>query len=135
VDWKFEAVMLPVADIDRAKAFYEQAGFNCDVDHEPNEAFRVVQFTPPGSACSVLFGRGLGEDTPGTVRGMHLVVYDVEAACKELTARGIEVSEIHHFDNGERKPGPHPEHIDFGTYSSFDDPDGNGWVLQERRSR
>jgi catechol 2,3-dioxygenase-like lactoylglutathione lyase family enzyme len=134
VDWKLEVVVLPVADVDRAKAFYaDQVGFALDVDHQASEAFRVVQLTPPGSACSIVFGTGISGDPPGSVHGLHLVVPDVEAACAELSGRGVDVGEIHHFDAGARVPGPHPEHADYGTFSSFDDPDGNGWVLQERR--
>jgi catechol 2,3-dioxygenase-like lactoylglutathione lyase family enzyme len=130
---KLELVILPVADVDRAKKFYEeQAGFNVDVDHRAGESFRVVQVTPPGSACSVTFGTGIGSDMPpGSVHGLHLIVSDVETACRELAARGVEVGPIHHFEAGASVDGPDPAHADYGTFSSFRDPDGNTWVLQE----
>ena len=133
MDWKLEVVILPVADVDRAKNFYaEQVGFKVDVDHRAGETFRVVQVTPPGSACSVTFGTGIGSDMrPGSVHGLHLIVNDVDAACRELTARGVEVGPIHHFESGTSVEGPDPEHADYGTFSSFRDPDGNTWVLQE----
>jgi catechol 2,3-dioxygenase-like lactoylglutathione lyase family enzyme len=136
MDYKFELVIIPVADVDRAKAFYaDRLGFHLDVDHHPNDQFRVVQFTPPGSACSVSFGIGLTETAPGTVQGMHLVVSDIEAACAELAGRGVELGELHHFVDGERRPGADPDHTDFNSFSGFADPDGNGWVLQERDHR
>jgi catechol 2,3-dioxygenase-like lactoylglutathione lyase family enzyme len=133
MDWKLELVILPVSDVDRAKDFYsEQVGFNVDVDHRAGEHFRVVQLTPPGSACSVTIGVGLGSDMqPGSVHGLHLIVSDVEAACRELAARGVEHGPIHHFEDGTSVDGPDPAHADYGTFSSFHDPDGNTWVLQE----
>jgi catechol 2,3-dioxygenase-like lactoylglutathione lyase family enzyme len=134
MDWKLEVVILPVADVDRAKRFYtEQVGFSLDTDFQPNEHFRVVQMTPPGSACSVTLGIGIGDVPPGYARGMHLVVSDIAQACEELSSRGVEVSPIHHFVNGEQRPGPHPEHENYNSFSSFADPDGNTWILQERR--
>jgi len=133
MDYKFELVIIPVADIDRAKAFYaDKLGFHLDVDHDASEAFRVVQFTPPGSACSVSFGRGLTDTEPGTVKGMHLVVRDVEAAHAELSGRGVDMGPLHCFVDGEERPGVDPDHTDFNTFASFADPDGNVWVLQER---
>jgi catechol 2,3-dioxygenase-like lactoylglutathione lyase family enzyme len=137
VEYKLELVLIPVSDVDRAKAFYmDQAGFRLDVDTSPAEEFRVVQLTPPGSACSITIGRGLSDAAPGSYRGTHLVVTDIEAARAELVARGVEVSEIRHFDRsaGEWRPGPDPEHSDYNSFADFRDPDGNGWVLQERRS-
>jgi catechol 2,3-dioxygenase-like lactoylglutathione lyase family enzyme len=134
MDWKLEVVLLPVADVDRAKEFYiERAGFHLDVDHRAGDSFRVVQLTPHGSACSVTFGDGLGAGVPGSVRGLHLVVDDIEAAQAELAGRGVEVSEIQHFEAGEPRPGPHPQRADFGSYVFFADPDGNSWAVQEVR--
>jgi catechol 2,3-dioxygenase-like lactoylglutathione lyase family enzyme len=133
MDLKLEAIVLPVSDVDRAKAFYEQAGFNLDVDHQPNEEFRVVQFTPPGSPCSIVFGKGVSSVTPGSAQGLHLVVTDVEATRADLVGRGIDVSEPYHFGPNGQEPGVDPQHANFATYASFSDPDGNGWLLQERR--
>ena len=134
MDLKLELVVIPVADVDRAKAFYsEQAGFAVDVDTSPNENFRIVQLTPPGSACSITVGKGLTEAEPGSYKGIHLVVSDIEAARSELVGRGVDVSEIRHFDReaGEWKPGPDPERADYNSFADFADPDGNTWVLQE----
>ncbi|MDY7103717.1 MAG: VOC family protein [Actinomycetota bacterium] len=129
---KLEVVVLPVSDVDRAKAFYEQVGFHCDVDHQAGDEFRVVQFTPPGSACSVTFGVGIGADgEPGSVHGLHLVVDDIEKACAELVDRGIDVSEPFHFGPEGRTPGVDPERRRYGSFATFSDPDGNGWLLQE----
>ncbi|CAN5297092.1 hypothetical protein BH20ACT24_BH20ACT24_18520 [soil metagenome] len=97
------------------------------------EGFRVVQLTPPGSACSIGIGTGITEATPGSVRGMHLVVGDIEAAHRELTERGVDVSEIRHVSDGEWTPGPHPKHEPYNSFADFRDPDGNVWVLQEVR--
>jgi catechol 2,3-dioxygenase-like lactoylglutathione lyase family enzyme len=136
VDFKLELVLLPVSDVDRAKAFYtEQAGFRLDVDTSPVEGFRVVQMTPPGSACSITVGTGLTDAAPGCYRGTHLVVTDIEAARVELVSRGVAVSEIRHFDReaGEWRPGADPNHADYGSFADFADPDGNTWVLQEVR--
>jgi catechol 2,3-dioxygenase-like lactoylglutathione lyase family enzyme len=137
VDFKLELVLIPVSDVDRAKAFYmEKAGFQLDVDTSPTEEFRVVQLTPPGSACSITIGTGLTDAAPGSYRGTHLVVGDIEAARAELVARGVEVSEIRHFDRaaGEWRPGPDPGHANYNSFADFRDPDGNTWVLQERRT-
>ena len=132
MDMRVEVVMIPVSDVDRAKAFYEKAGFHLDVDHEMGDTFRVVQFTPPGSACSITFGKGLGHDmVPGSIRGIHLVVSDIVAAHKELTEAGIEVADVFHFENGQRTPGPDPQREKFNSFSDFADPDGNTFVLQE----
>jgi predicted enzyme related to lactoylglutathione lyase len=133
MDLKLEAIVLPVTDVDRAKAFYEQAGFNLDVDHQASDEFRVVQFTPPGSACSIVFGKGLSSVTPGSAQGLHLVVNDVEATRAGLVERGVEVSEPYHFGPNGQEPGVDPQHANYATYASFTDPDGNGWLLQERR--
>ena len=134
MDFKLELVLLPVADVDRAKAFYaEKAGFHLDIDHRAGDNFRVVQFTPPGSACSISFGIGIVDTTPGSVKGMHLVVSDIEAARSELVGRGVEVSEIRHMGEGGWETGPDPAHRDYGSFADFADPDGNTWVLQEVR--
>jgi catechol 2,3-dioxygenase-like lactoylglutathione lyase family enzyme len=132
MDWKLEVIVIPVSDVDRAKAFYgEQLGFRLDVDHAPSDAFRVVQFTPPGSACSITFGVGLSQVKPGTYQGIHLVVNDIEAAHAFLVKRGVECSEPFHFGPEGQAAGVDPERRDFGSYVSFADPDGNGWLVQE----
>jgi catechol 2,3-dioxygenase-like lactoylglutathione lyase family enzyme len=133
MDWKLELVLIPVSDVDRAKAFYlERAGFNLEVDTTVGDAFRVVQLTPSGSACSIALGTGITDAAPGSVRGTHLVVNDIEAARAQLIERGVEVSEIRHLESGEWTPGPHPERLDYQSFADFSDPDGNTWVLQER---
>ncbi|HZD02593.1 MAG TPA: glyoxalase superfamily protein [Actinomycetes bacterium] len=133
MDLKLELVLIPVSDVDRAKAFYvERAGFNLDVDHRAGEAFRVVQMTPPGSACSIAVGTGITDAAPGSVRGTHLVVSDIEAVRAELLGRGVDVGEIRHLESGGWVPGPDPERRDYGSFAGFSDPDGNSWVLQER---
>ena len=134
MDFKLELVLLPVSDIDRAKAFYtEQVGFGLDVDVQPNDEFRVVQMTPPGSACSITIGKGITDAEPGSVRGTHLVVKDIAAARAELRDRGVEVSEIRHMGPDGWLPGPDPEHADYNSFADFRDPDGNSWVLHEVR--
>ena len=136
MDFKYELTVVPVSDVDRAKEFYEQRlGFNVDVDHRAGESFRVVQLTPPGSAASITIGTGISSATPGSYQGMHLVVADVEAARDELTDRGVEVSEPFHFGPEGQTTGLHPERADYGTFASFADPDGNGWLIQEVRQR
>jgi catechol 2,3-dioxygenase-like lactoylglutathione lyase family enzyme len=132
VDFKLELVVVPVSDVDRAKEFYtDRAGFTLDVDHRAGETFRVVQLTPPGSACSITIGTGLTPTAPGSYQGLHLVVTDIEAARAELVGRGVEVSEPFHFGAEGQASGLHPERADYGTYLSFSDPDGNGWLVQE----
>ena len=133
MDLKLELVLVPVSDVDRAKAFYEQAGFKVDVDHRAGEDFRVVQLTPPGSACSISVGTGITKAAPGSAQGMHLVVSDIEAARAELVGRGVDVSEIRHLGPSGWVPGPDPEHRDYDSFADFSDPDGNTWVLQEVR--
>jgi catechol 2,3-dioxygenase-like lactoylglutathione lyase family enzyme len=133
VDLKLELVLIPVSDVDRAKTFYvEKVGFNLDVDHRPSETFRVVQMTPPGSACSITVGTGITDATPGSVRGTHLVVSDIEVARAELLDRAVDVSEIRHLESSGWVPGPHPDRSDYESFADFSDPDGNTWVLQER---
>jgi catechol 2,3-dioxygenase-like lactoylglutathione lyase family enzyme len=132
VDYKLELVLIPVSDVDRAKEFYvEKCGFTLDVDHQPNDQFRVVQITPPGSACSLTIGKGLSEAAPGSYRGTHLVVTDIVAAREELVGRGVSVSEIRHMTPGGWQPGPDPARSDYGSFADFSDPDGNTWVVQE----
>ena len=132
MDFKLELVLIPVSDVDRAKQFYEErCGFELDVDHQPNDEFRVVQLTPPGSACSLTFGIGITDAAPGTYRGTHLVVTDIEAARTELVGRGVEVSEIRHMTPDGWQPGRDPNRADYNSFADFSDPDGNTWVLQE----
>jgi catechol 2,3-dioxygenase-like lactoylglutathione lyase family enzyme len=135
VDLKLELIVLPVTDVDRAKAFYEQAGFRLDVDHRAGDTFRVVQLTPPGSECSITIGTGLTPSAPGSAQGLHLIVTDIEEARADLVAKGIDVSEPFHFGPEGKADGVDPERRDYGTFASFTDPDGNGWLLQEVRSR
>jgi catechol 2,3-dioxygenase-like lactoylglutathione lyase family enzyme len=136
MDWKIEVVILPVADVDRAKAFYtDQCGFHLDVDHRAGEQFRVVQLTPPGSACSVTVGLGLTDAAPGSTRGLHLVVADLERAHRELLGRGVPVSDIRHMTAQGWAPGIDPEHASHNSFADFADPDGNTWVLQEAGPR
>jgi len=132
MDFKLELVLIPVTDVDRAKRFYvDTCGFTLDVDHQPNDAFRVVQVTPPGSACSLTFGIGITEAAPGSYRGTHLVVTDIEAARAELAERGVDIGEIRHMTPDGWQPGADPEHSDYNSFADFSDPDGNTWVLQE----
>ena len=130
MDYTLEVVVVPVSDIDRAKQFYsEQVGFVVDVDHQPNDEFRVVQMTPPGSGCSVTIGKGLAAMEPGSLQGLQLCVVDIEAAHAELAARGVPVSPIQHHDGAnfvEGKGGP------WNSFIFFKDPDGNGWAIQEK---
>jgi catechol 2,3-dioxygenase-like lactoylglutathione lyase family enzyme len=134
MDLKLELVLIPVSDVDRAKAFYtKKAGFTLDVDHQPSEEFRVVQMTPPGSACSITIGVGITNAEPGSYRSTHLVVEDIVAAREELVARGVEVSDVRHMGENGWAPGPDPEHSDYASFADFQDPDGNSWVLQEVR--
>ncbi len=130
MEWKLEVVVLPVADMDRAKAFYsDKVGFTVDVDHRAGEDFRVIQLTPPGSACSVTLMRN--EEAAGSVQGLHLVVPDIEAARADLAGRGAEISDFFHFGPGGQVPGLDPNRVKYGSYFSFTDPDGNGWLVQE----
>jgi catechol 2,3-dioxygenase-like lactoylglutathione lyase family enzyme len=131
VEMRLEVIVIPVADVDRAKEFYEQrAGFTLDVDHRAGD-FRVVQLTPPGSYCSISFGTGLGIDDDRPLKGMHLVVTDIETAVAELSGRGVETEAIRHMGTDGWVDGPDPGHGDYATFSGFSDPYGNGWVLQE----
>jgi catechol 2,3-dioxygenase-like lactoylglutathione lyase family enzyme len=143
VDMKLEVVVIPVSDVDRAKRFYIELGWRLDVDIAKDDQFRVVHFTPPGSQCSILFGKGVTAQDPGSAQGLHLIVSDVDAARAELVERGIEVSEVfhdvgglfHHAGEEGRVSGPHPARRSYGSFASFSDPDGNGWVFQEVTAR
>ncbi|HEX6286256.1 MAG TPA: VOC family protein [Acidimicrobiia bacterium] len=130
-EMRLEVIVLPVTDVDRAKAFYERLGFHLDVDHQAGEGFRVVQFTPPGSDCSITFGVGLGEVTSTPVKGIHLCVADIEETVAELEDRGVEVAPIRHMGANGWEDGPDPGRRKYFSYSFFKDPDDNGWVIQE----
>jgi catechol 2,3-dioxygenase-like lactoylglutathione lyase family enzyme len=144
VDMKLEIVVIPVSDVDRAKEFYERLGWRLDADFDNGKDFRVIQFTPPGSGCSVIFGKSVTAAAPGSAQGLYLIVSDIEAARKELLGRGIEISEVFHDAGGVyagpdepylfgklRARGPDPEHRSYRSFASFHDPDGNGWLFQE----
>lgn len=139
MDMKLEVLVLPVTDVDRAKAFYEQAGFRVDADFAISPELRIVQVTPPGSPASIIFGTGVSDSVPGSVQNLHLVVTDIVAAQAELAGRGIQISEVwhdadgyfHRPGNANRVSGPNPTRADYGSFASFSDPDGNGWLLQE----
>ncbi len=145
VDMKFEVAVIPVADVDRAKEFYKKLGWRLDADFPFDNGFRVVQFTPPGSGCSVQFGTKITSAAPGSAQGLYLIVSDVEAARDELVARGVEVSEVFHagtpgaqFQPGGtsgRLSGPAPDHASYSSFASFRDPDGNTWLFQEISTR
>jgi catechol 2,3-dioxygenase-like lactoylglutathione lyase family enzyme len=144
VDLKLEAVVIPVADVDRAKEFYERLGWRLDADFGFDNGFRVVQFTPPGSGCSVQFGTNITSAAPGSAQGIYLVVSDIEAAREELAARGADVSEVFHpgepgaqfhADGSGRVSAPAPDHATYSSFATFRDPDGNGWLLQEVTTR
>ena len=148
VDMKFEVVVIPVSDVDRAKGFYERLGWRLDAEYYPEEDFRVIQFTPSGSGCSVIFGKNVTAAAPGSARGLYLVVSDIEAAREELLRRGVEISEVFHGADdvraGADEPyvfgrlrisGPDTEHRTYRSCASFNDPDGNGWLLQEVTAR
>lgn len=136
MDAKIENIILGVTDVDRAKEFYaDRLGFHLDVDHQPNDQFRVVQLTPVGSACSITFGIGLVGTEPGATTGVYLVVPDIEVAHADLEANGVTNTGIQHFGDGGLVPGVDPERRDFMSYVYFDDPDGNSWVVQEAHHR
>jgi predicted enzyme related to lactoylglutathione lyase len=130
MDWKLEVVVVPVTDIDRAKAFYtDNAGFTLDVDFSAGEDFRIVQLTPPGSKCSITLMRN--DEYAGHMMGLQVVVTDIDEAHGDAKGRGLDVGEIHWYQDGVPTPGHHPERADFGTFFSFQDPDGNRWLIQE----
>jgi predicted enzyme related to lactoylglutathione lyase len=130
MDWKLELIVVPATDVDRAKAFYmEQACFDLLVDHRSGQDFRVVQLVPPGSACAIAVMKQ--PERAGSVLGLHLIVTDIDAARSELHERGVAVSELFHFGEEGQLAGPDPERRDYNSFFSFDDPDGNGWLVQE----
>jgi catechol 2,3-dioxygenase-like lactoylglutathione lyase family enzyme len=147
VDMKLEVVIIPVSDVDRAKEFYARLGWRLDADFTAGDDWRGVQFTPPGSGCSVIFGKNVTTAAPGSAQGLYLAVSDIEAARKDLLGRGVEVSEVFHGTNvhtGNDEPylfgrlrvsGPDPAHTSYSSFASFHDPDGNGWLLQELTTR
>ncbi len=142
-EMRLEVVVVPVSDVDRAKGFYTSLGWRLDADLAVDDGYRVVQLTPPGSGCSIIFGTGVTAAAPGSCQGLQLSVYDIDAARADLAGRGVDVSEpfhdatgiFHHAGNAERVSGPAPEHADYGSFASFSDPDGNGWLLQEIKTR
>jgi catechol 2,3-dioxygenase-like lactoylglutathione lyase family enzyme len=147
-DFKLEIVIIPVSDFDRAKRFYSSLGWRLDAEFAKGDEFRIIQFTPPGSGCSIIFGKNVTSATPGSAQGLYLIVSNIEAARDELLGRGIKVSEVFH-DAGDvhtgpdepylfgrvRVSGPDPEHRTYRSFASFNDPDGNGWLLQEVTAR
>ena len=148
VDMKFEVVVIPVSDVDRAKEFYGRLGWRLDADYDNGDDFRVIQFTPPGSGCSVIFGKNVTAAAPGSAQGLYLIVSDIEAARDELVAHGVDATEVFHDAGGVyagtdqpylfgrlRVSGPDPEHRSYRSFVSFSDPDGNGWLLQEVTTR
>lgn len=146
MDMKLEVLVLPVSDVDRAKSFYEKLGFRVDIDYAASESYRVIQVTPPGSQASIIFGKGVTSARAGSVDRILLAVSDIEATRKELLSKGVDVSEVFHdaagglgggFHTGTdgRAPGPDPERRSYGSYASFNDPDGNVWLLQEITER
>ena len=139
VDLKLEVLVIPVADVDRAKLFYDGLGWRLDADIAVGEDFRVIQFTPPGSGASVIFGKNVTAAAPGSAQGIYLVVTDIEAARDELLRRGAEVSDSFHYAAGDggrvRVSGPDPKRPSYGTYATFTDPDGNLWILQQVTAR
>ena len=148
VDMKFEVVVIPVSDLDRSKEFYSKLGWRLDAEFTAGPDFRLMQFTPPGSGCSIILGKNITAAAPGSAQGLYLIVSDIDAARKDLLARGIEVSEAFHGANGVftgsdepylfgriRVSGPHPQRDSYRSFASFKDPDGNGWLLQEVTTR
>ena len=137
MDIKLEVVVIPVSDVDRAKAFYEKLGWRLDIDYVRDENHRVVQFTPPGSEASIHIGKGITSAPPGSAQNIYLIVSDIEKARADLISRGIDVSEVFHHDGllGPRVTGPDPKRGTYASFASFQDPDGNGWQLQEITTR
>ncbi len=148
VDMKFEVIVIPVSDVDRAKEFYGRLGWRLDADYDNGKDFRIIQFTPPGSGCSIIFGKNVTAAAPGSAQGLYLIVSDIQAARAELVALGVNATEVFHDGGGVyagpdqpylfgrlRVSGPDPEHRSYRTFASFSDPDGNGWLLQEITTR
>jgi catechol 2,3-dioxygenase-like lactoylglutathione lyase family enzyme len=142
-EFRLEVIVVPVSDVDRAKGFYEGLGWRLDAEVAVGDGYRLMQLTPPGSGCSIIFGEGVTSAPPGSAQGLHLAVYDIDSARADLISRGVEVSEtfhdatgvFHHAGTEGRLEGPAPGHRDYGSFASFSDPDGNGWVLQEIKTR
>jgi catechol 2,3-dioxygenase-like lactoylglutathione lyase family enzyme len=145
---KLEVIVIPVSDVDRAKEFYRKLGWRLDADFGSGKDFRILQFTPPGSGCSIIFGKNITAAAPGSAQGLYLIVSDIETARKELLGRGVEISEVFHDASGiyagpdepylfgrQRASGRDPEHRSYRSFASFDDPDGNGWLFQEITTR
>jgi catechol 2,3-dioxygenase-like lactoylglutathione lyase family enzyme len=140
---KLEVVVIPVSDVDRARRFYGDLGWRLDAEFVADDQFRILQFTPPGSPCSIIFGRGVTSAEPGSAQGLHLIVSDIEAAHAALAERGVAVSEpfhdaggvFHHAGTTDRLSGPDPQRRSYSSFASFSDPDGNGWLLQEVTAR
>jgi len=148
IDMKFEVVVIPVSDVDRAKEFYGRLGWRLDADYDNGDDFRVIQFTPTGSGCSVIFGKNVTAAAPGSAQGLYLIVSDIQAARHELAAHGVDATEVFHDAGGVyagpdqpylfgrlRVSGPDPDHRSYRSFVSFSDPDGNGWLLQEITTR
>jgi catechol 2,3-dioxygenase-like lactoylglutathione lyase family enzyme len=147
VNMKFEIVVIPVSDVDRAKEFYAKLGWRLDADYDNGKDFRIIQFTPPASGCSVIFGKNVTPAAPGSAQGLYLIISDIQAARKELLDRGVQISEVFHNEGvyaGTDEPflfgrvrvsGPDPEHRSYRSFASFRDPDGNGWLFQEITTR
>jgi catechol 2,3-dioxygenase-like lactoylglutathione lyase family enzyme len=143
MDMKLEVVVVPVSDVDRAKDFYQALGFRLDIDYVAGDDFRVVQLTPPGSECSIIIGTGITSAVPGSVQDLQLTVVDIEAAHTELVGRGADPGGVfhdvggvfHHAGTAGRAPGRDPDRGNYGSFASFSDPDGNGWLLQEVKQR
>jgi catechol 2,3-dioxygenase-like lactoylglutathione lyase family enzyme len=147
VDMKFEIVVIPVADVDRAKEFYVKLGWRLDADYDDGKGFRIIQLTPPGSGCSIIFGKNLTPAAPGSAQGLYLIVSDIQAARQNLLDRGVQISEVFHNEGvyaGTDEPflfgrvrvsGPDPKHDSYRSFASFSDPDGNGWLFQEITTR
>jgi len=148
VDMKLEVIVIPVSDVDRSKEFYRKLGWRLDADYESGKDFRILQFTPPGSGCSIIFGKNITAAAPGSAQGLYLIVSDIEAARNELRSRGVEISEVFHDGSGvyvgpdepylfgrQRVSGRDPEHRSYRSFASFHDPDGNGWLFQEITAR
>jgi uncharacterized protein GlcG (DUF336 family)/catechol 2,3-dioxygenase-like lactoylglutathione lyase family enzyme len=143
IDMKLEVVVIPVADADRAKRFYGDLGWRLDIDYSAGDNYRVIQFTPPGSGCSIMFGKNVSKAAPGSVKGLHLIVSDIQATREDLLRRGVAVSEpfhdtggiFHHAEGESLVSGPNPQRKSYASYASFSDPDGNAWVFQEITAR
>jgi catechol 2,3-dioxygenase-like lactoylglutathione lyase family enzyme len=143
MDLKLEVLFVPVSDVDRAKAFYESLGFRVDIDYIASEDFRVVQLTPPGSEASIMIGKSITAAAPGSLRNQIFAVKDILATRADLAEKGVDVSEVFHYekgfifnlDNQHRIAGPHPERADYQSFASFNDPDGNSWLVQEINTR